>query len=141
MEEVAFYNYFKDIYLKHSKPANPDHHRILLFDGYHSHLTYAVAKLAMDNKVHLFCLPPHTSHALQPLDVGCFKSAKSMRYTICKCKCRSRASKKRMGKDDFPEMIGGVQDHMVANPQLSVNGWRATGLWPFDDHAVTQLCS
>ena len=41
-----------------------------------------------------------------------------------------------MGKDDFPEMIGGVQDHMVANPQLAVNGWRATGLEPFNDTAV-----
>ena len=44
--------------------------------------------------------------------------------------------RKRMGKDHFPEMIGGVHDHMVANPQLTVNGWKATGLWPFDDHAV-----
>ena len=41
-----------------------------------------------------------------------------------------------MGKDDFPEMIGGVHDHMVANPQLTVNGWKATGLWPFNVHAV-----
>ena len=136
MEECAFYNYFKDIFLKHSEPANPGDHRILLFDGYNSHLSYAVAKLAMDNNVHLICLPPHTSHALQPFDVGCFKSAKSMWHTICSCKGRSRMGRKRMGKDHFPEMIGGVHDHMVANPQLTVNGWKHTGLWPFDDHAV-----
>ena len=44
--------------------------------------------------------------------------------------------RKRMGKDHFLQMIRGVHDHMARNPQLSVNGWRATGLWPFNDHAV-----
>ena len=41
-----------------------------------------------------------------------------------------------MGKDFFPEMLGAVHNHMVANPDLSVNGWKATGLWPFNTKAV-----
>ena len=106
MEEIAYYNYLTEIFIPHSAPANPDHHRILLFDGYGGHLSYRVAKTAMDNKIHLVCLPPHTSHALQPLDVGCFKSAKSMWYTICSERGRSRDGRRRMGKDYFPEMLG-----------------------------------
>jgi len=29
-------------------------------------------KLAVENNIELFCLPPHTTHKLQPLDVGAF---------------------------------------------------------------------
>ena len=36
-----------------------------------------VIDLARENDVILFCLPPHTTHALQPLDVSVFKSLKS----------------------------------------------------------------
>ena len=36
-------------------------------------LTY----VAHENEVILFCLPPHTTHALQPLDASVFKSLKS----------------------------------------------------------------
>ena len=136
MEEIAYYNYLTKIFIPHSAPANPAHHRILLFDGYGGHLSYRVAKKAMDNNIHLVCLPPHTSHALQPLDVGCFKSAKSMWYTICSERGRSRDGRRRMGKDYFPEMLGAVHNHMVANPDLSVNGWKSTGLWPFNTKAV-----
>ncbi|EGO22665.1 hypothetical protein SERLADRAFT_440684 [Serpula lacrymans var. lacrymans S7.9] len=28
--------------------------------------------LAIKNQIHLLCLPPHTTHRLQPLDVGIF---------------------------------------------------------------------
>ena len=41
-----------------------------------------------------------------------------------------------MGKDYFPSMLGGVHNHMVAHPELTTNGWRTTGLWPFNVHAV-----
>ena len=29
-------------------------------------------RLAIDHNIHLFCLPPHTTHRLQPLNVGIF---------------------------------------------------------------------
>ena len=35
-----------------------------------------VIDLCRDNGISLFCLPPHTTHALQPLDVAVFKSLK-----------------------------------------------------------------
>jgi len=31
-----------------------------------------MCELALVNNIHLFCLPPHTTHRLQPLDVGVF---------------------------------------------------------------------
>jgi hypothetical protein len=42
---------------------------LLLMDGHHSHLSTRIIKYAMDNKIHLECLPPHSTTILQPLDV------------------------------------------------------------------------
>ena len=48
----------------------------LFFDGHGFHLTYATVKAAMDDQIIMICLPPRTSHALQPLDVAVFKPLK-----------------------------------------------------------------
>ncbi|EJF55491.1 DDE-domain-containing protein, partial [Dichomitus squalens LYAD-421 SS1] len=45
---------------------------LLILDGHGSHVTSEMRHLAMDHNIHLFCLPPHTTHRLQPLDVGVF---------------------------------------------------------------------
>ena len=39
---------------------------------YGSHTTLDWITLAHANNIILYCLPPHTTHQLQPLDVGCF---------------------------------------------------------------------
>ena len=45
---------------------------MLIFDGHGSHLTEEIHELALTHNIHLFCLPAHTTHKLQPLDVGIF---------------------------------------------------------------------
>jgi len=49
---------------------------VLLVDGHTCHIDIEVSKLCQTNKMHLYCLPPHTSHMTQPLDVGFFKPLK-----------------------------------------------------------------
>ena len=48
-----------------------------MYDGHGSHLTYQTVISAVENHVIITALPPHTSHALQPLDVGLFKPLKA----------------------------------------------------------------
>jgi len=56
----------------------PAHRPVLLTqDGHASHISIELKELAKANDVHLLCLPSHTTHILQPLDVGVFKSFKS----------------------------------------------------------------
>jgi DDE superfamily endonuclease len=45
---------------------------LLLMDGHGSQITLEMRTLALENNIHLLCLPPHTKHCLQPLDVGFF---------------------------------------------------------------------
>eukprot|EP00794_Sanderia_malayensis_P018586 gene18586-20451_t len=49
---------------------------ILFPDGHGSRLTYKVVESALANKIIMICLPPHTSHALQPCDVALFRPLK-----------------------------------------------------------------
>ena len=57
---------------------------LLIEDGHSSHISLEVIELAQENDIHLLCLPSHTSHLLQPLDVGVFKSLKSFFNKACK---------------------------------------------------------
>ncbi|KLO16434.1 CENP-B protein, partial [Schizopora paradoxa] len=41
-------------------------------DGHGSHTAHDLRKLAVDAGIHCYCLPAHTTHKLQPLDVGVF---------------------------------------------------------------------
>ena len=55
----------------------PTRPALLIEDGHTSHVSIEVIELARSNGVYLLCLPSHTSHILQPLDVGVFKSLKA----------------------------------------------------------------
>ncbi|KAJ8942104.1 hypothetical protein NQ314_010151 [Rhamnusium bicolor] len=50
---------------------------LLIVNGHNSRLTIPHIELACANNIKLFYLPAHTSHVLQLLDVGVFKSEKN----------------------------------------------------------------
>jgi DDE superfamily endonuclease len=50
--------------------------RLLLLDGFTSHIEYDFVEYAQNNKIILFSFPPHTTHILQPLDMVCFQPFK-----------------------------------------------------------------
>ena len=56
---------------------------IIIQDGHTSHISIPLIELAQKNDVHMLCLPSHTTHILQPLDVGVFKSFKSNFSKAC----------------------------------------------------------
>ena len=93
-----------------------------------------MAKAALDNNIHLLCLPPHTTHALQPLDVACFRSAKAIWSDVCN-KFFQAHSKQPLRKEDFPACIKEVSDHLASHPEFCVNGFRKCGIVPFDNTA------
>ena len=66
---ITFLDWFENHFLLHV-PTKPC---ILLYDGHSTHITVNIINKATDNGVHLFVLPAHTSHILQPLDVSPFR--------------------------------------------------------------------
>jgi hypothetical protein len=55
---------------------SPTCRHLLILDGHGSHVTMDVVKTARSVGLDLLTLPSHTSHAMQPLDVSCFKPFK-----------------------------------------------------------------
>ena len=47
-------------------------YRMLIMDNHSSHVTWQFIEYALSHKIVLVALPPHSTHKLQPLDVGCF---------------------------------------------------------------------
>jgi transposase len=69
---------------------------LLVLDGHASHLNEEVLRKARERKVHLFFLPPHTTHLYQPLDVVVFSSLKSsFRHEVNRLqqKCKTKKLK------------------------------------------------
>jgi hypothetical protein len=50
---------------------------LLILDEYGSHVTLEAIKQAKEFGLGMITLPSHTSHALQPLNVSCFKPFKT----------------------------------------------------------------
>jgi len=46
--------------------------RLLILDGHGSHLTPQFDQICAEHDIIPLCMPSHSSHLLQPLDVGCF---------------------------------------------------------------------
>jgi hypothetical protein len=51
---------------------DPGDYRLLILDGHNSHGTFPFITFAENHHIIVLCLPPHTTHALQPCDVGVF---------------------------------------------------------------------
>jgi hypothetical protein len=56
---------------------------LLIYDGNRSYTTVEIINSALENNIHLFCLPPHTIHQLQPLDVSVFGPLQRAWFNWC----------------------------------------------------------
>jgi hypothetical protein len=63
-------------FIKHTEGHRVGSHILLIIDGHESHKSLAFQDLCDEHKIITLCMPPHSSHILQPLDVGCFAPLK-----------------------------------------------------------------
>ncbi len=74
MNAELFQEWFQNHFLVHAPSCQP---LLLLLDGHSSNYYLSTIRMAADEKVILFCLLPHTTHLLQPLDNGTFSLLKA----------------------------------------------------------------
>lgn len=106
---------------------------LLIFDGHGSHLTYTTVKKAIDNEIIILCLPPNTSHALQPLDVGVFAPMKQSWKKFLKLWYRETRLQK-VTKASFPHLLKQLFETLKG--ENAVKGFKGAGLYPVDKKAV-----
>ena len=64
-------------YLKNGPGVDHTNYHLLILGRHNSHVTLDVVKISMNSSLDIVSLPSHTNHALQPLDVACFKPFKT----------------------------------------------------------------
>ncbi|EED16233.1 conserved hypothetical protein [Talaromyces stipitatus ATCC 10500] len=112
-------------------------YRMLILDGHGSHLTAEFDRICTENNIIPICMPPHSSHILQPLDVGCFAVLK--RHYGQLVEQRMRLGFNHIDKMDF--LMAFPQARTVAYKAQTIrNSFTATGLVPFNpDRVIQQL--
>ena len=97
-------------------------------------MSISLIKKACTLGIHLFCLPPNTTHVLQPLDVGVFGPMKQRWRTILKShKLKTKAT--NITKEVFLSLIKQLWERGITAEHLQ-GGFRAAGLVPFNLKAV-----
>jgi hypothetical protein len=117
------------VFIPETKPDD-DSYRILLMDGHGSHETVDFMYECHKHKIRLVYLPPHSSHVLQPLDLGTFASVKS-RYRAEIANISFLDDAAPIKKRRFLECYQKIREEAMA-PRITQSGWKATGLYPFD---------
>ncbi len=70
-ENIGIY-WLEHIFDRHTKEKAGNHRRLLIVDGHNSHLNMRFINYADQNRILLTFLPPHSTHRLQPLNIGLF---------------------------------------------------------------------
>jgi hypothetical protein len=63
---------------KHTKHRTKGRYRLLILDGHESHISAQFQQYCKEHEIIALCMPPYSSHLLQPLDVGCFSPMKKL---------------------------------------------------------------
>ena len=130
MEGSNFLSWFKKLFLPAVQDTLQTGPVVLIFDGHHLHLTIELLETAKRVNVHLVCLPAHTSHLLQPLDVGVYGPMKTAWRKILKdFKTSTRAV--NVNKDIFPSLLRQLWANSIT-PSNITGGFRASGIHPLD---------
>ncbi|KAM5529819.1 hypothetical protein BFJ63_vAg17750 [Fusarium oxysporum f. sp. narcissi] len=112
-------------------------YRLLILDGHESHHSADFQIYCEENNIITLCMPPHSSHLLQPLDIGCFGPLKKaygrdIEHLI-------RRSITHISKTEFfPAFYAAFQAAMTE--QNIKGGFKGAGLVPFNpDYVVSKL--
>ena len=110
-------------------------YRLLILDGHSSHLTPLFDKYCTDHKIIPLCMPPGSSHILQPLDVGCFSILKrSYGHQV------EQIVRNGIDYIDKPDFLTSYhQARLETFTEGNIHGsFRATGLVPYDPLRVLE---
>ncbi|OAQ57671.2 DDE superfamily endonuclease [Pochonia chlamydosporia 170] len=118
---------------KHTKPKSRGAYRLLILDGHESHHSTEFEVFCRDHKIITLCMPSHSSHILQPLDVGCFGPLKKAYGKEIEGLMRAHITHITQA-DFFPAFCTAFKAAMTKE---NIQGaFRGAGLVPFNPNSV-----
>ena len=136
-DNVTCYEWFTKTFIPQAaaRRENPEETIILVLDGHASHKTPEMFRAALENNIEFHFLPPHTTHQLQPLDVGVFGSLQRKWQE----RCDEIISKTNMEvpRSQFVKEYMGIRNK-VFTPELIQSAWKKAGAWPLNPKKFTE---
>lgn len=122
---------------QHSKTRNIGTYRLLILDGHESHQSVEFELYCKANNIITLCMPAHSSHMLQPLDVACFRPLKRAYSQAINDLIRARVT--LITKEEFlPAFYSAHKATMIEKNILA--GFRGAGIRPFNpEYVISQL--
>ena len=117
----------------HSRKTQIGAKRLLIMDGFGSHMTYEFWLYAKNNDIVLFRLPAHSTHLTQPLDVGLFQPFKH--YHTEAIDGAVRAGNVEFDKLDFLAAFQKIRAQTFMESTIR-SAWKNTGLIPYNPQVV-----
>lgn len=114
-------------------------YRLFLFDGHCSHVNLSFFYYADKNRIIVLVLPPHSTHRLQPLDVGLFSPlSRAYLKEISDYMYKSQGFIS-MSKRLFYEFFKKAWEASFISQNIEF-AWGATGIWPFNPEKTLAIC-
>jgi hypothetical protein len=107
--------------------------RVLVNDGFGTHETVEILEFCLENNIILCRLPSHTSHKLQPCDVGVFAPLKTAYRN--EVERLNRGGIDQIGKEHFTSLYKPARDKAFTKRNI-LAGWATTGLFPLNPDRV-----
>ena len=106
---------------------------MLILNGHESHLSDAFETYCQNNNIITLCLPPHSSHITQPLDVRCYSVLK--RIYSREIEDFIKAAVTYITKLEFFHAFKAAHDKTITPKNVQAS-FRGAGLVPFNPEAV-----
>ena len=130
IDRELFGTWFISLFLKYALPTRP---LLLLMDGHSSHYCPDTIRMAAEERIIIFALPPNTTHITQPLDKGCFGPLKLAWRNVCHQYMASNQGKV-VNRYCFSPLF--AQAWMKSMTMANITGgFRVTGVYPLDRNA------
>lgn len=127
--------WLKDVFEKYTRDRTKGVYRLLILDGHGSHSTPEFDLFCREHNIITLCMPPHSSHLLQPLDVGCFSALKQ--YYGQEVEKLIRVGTLHIDKPDFLlAYIAAQNKTFIENTVRSA--FAASGLVPYNPDRVLE---
>jgi hypothetical protein len=129
------YSWVTGLFEKETASKARRSHRLLFVDGHGSHVNMKFLNWCEQHKILLAVYPPHSTHRLQPLDVGVFAPLANHYSQALDDLVRKSEGRTSISKRDFFSLFWPAFEKAFAKENI-VSAWSNTGIWPFDPQKV-----
>ncbi|KAI9034731.1 uncharacterized protein KD926_006352 [Aspergillus affinis] len=129
------YAWLRDIFDRETKAKARRRWRLLILDGHGSHVNMKFFNYCEANKILLMTYPPHSTHSLQPLDVGIFSPLSIAYSNELERFLHTSLGLCHITKRDFFRLFWPSWESALSTENIA-SSWKSVGVWPLNPDIV-----